>query len=104
MSKGQTQDSQGTTNGVITAVYGWSDLDLGHHFHETNQGERYTLSETARPTMLDRLKALNHQRYEEEVKAGLHEKKRPKTKSPKSQVTGVTTQRELISPPQTDLF
>jgi hypothetical protein len=54
--------------------------------------------------VLDRLQALNHQRYEEEVKAGLHEKNETKTKSPKSQVTGVTTQRELISPPHTDLF
>ncbi|MBE7500352.1 MAG: restriction endonuclease [Verrucomicrobiales bacterium] len=51
-------------------------LDLGHGFHETKQGVRYTLSESARRIVLDRLLALNHQRYEEEVKAGLHDKKK----------------------------
>jgi hypothetical protein len=60
---------------AVAAAYGWSDLDLGHGFHATKQGERYTLSEPARRTVLDRLLALNHQRYEEELKAGLHEKK-----------------------------
>ncbi|MBN8420814.1 MAG: TetR family transcriptional regulator [Verrucomicrobia bacterium] len=60
---------------AVAAAYGWSDLDLGHGFHATKQGERYTLSESARRTVLDRLLALNHQRYEEEVKAGLHDKK-----------------------------
>ena len=66
---------------AVAAAYGWSDLDLGHGFHATKQGERYTLSEPARRTVLDRLLALNHQRYEEEVKAGLHQKKRPKSKA-----------------------
>lgn len=60
---------------AVAAAYGWSDLDLGHGFHATKQGVRYTLSEPARRTVLDRLLQLNHQRYEEEVKAGLHDKK-----------------------------
>jgi len=59
---------------VITS-YGWTDLDLGHGLHETKQGIRFTISEPARKIVLDRLLALNHERYEEEVKAGLHEKK-----------------------------
>jgi hypothetical protein len=65
---------------AVAAAYGWSDLDLGHGFHATKQGERYTLSEPARRTVLDRLLALNHQRYEEELKAGLHDKKKAGTK------------------------
>lgn len=65
---------------AVAAAYGWSDLDLGHGFHATKQGERYTLSEPARRTVLDRLLALNHQRYEEEVRAGLHEKKAGRSK------------------------
>lgn len=69
---------------AVAAAYGWSDLDLGHDFHETKQGVRYTLSESARRTVLDRLLALNHQRYEEEVKAGLHEKKKSKAKKPEA--------------------
>ncbi len=60
---------------AVAAAYGWNDLDLGHGFHETKQGIRYTISEPARRTILDRLLQLNHQRYEEEVKAGLHEEK-----------------------------
>jgi hypothetical protein len=65
---------------AVAAVYGWRDLELGHGFHPTKQGERYTISEPARRTVLDRLLALNHQRYEEEVKAGLHDKKASKKK------------------------
>ncbi|MEO8287128.1 MAG: hypothetical protein ABI670_11915 [Chloroflexota bacterium] len=59
---------------AVAAAYGWSDLDLGHGFHTTKQGVRYTISEPARREMLDRLLALNHQRYAEEVAAGLHDK------------------------------
>jgi hypothetical protein len=59
---------------AVAAAYGWSDLDLGHGFHTTKQGVRYTISEPARREVLDRLLALNHQRYADEVAAGLHDK------------------------------
>lgn len=59
---------------AVAAAYGWSDLDLGHGFHETAQGVRFTISEAARREVLGRLLELNHQRYAEEVAAGLHEK------------------------------
>jgi hypothetical protein len=59
---------------AVAAAYGWDDLDLGHGFHETPQGVRFTISQEARWEVLDRLLALNHERYAEEVKAGLHEK------------------------------
>ncbi|MGI8412948.1 MAG: Eco57I restriction-modification methylase domain-containing protein [Solirubrobacteraceae bacterium] len=59
---------------AVADAYGWSDLDLGHGFHETKQGRRFTISEVARREVLDRLLALNHARYAEEVAAGLHEK------------------------------
>ena len=45
-------------------------------FHETKQGVRYTISEPARLEILARLLNLNHERHAEEVKHGLHEKKR----------------------------
>jgi len=61
---------------AVAAAYGWDDLELGHDFHETQQGIRYTISESARREVLGRLLELNHQRYEEEVKAGLHNKKK----------------------------
>jgi hypothetical protein len=59
---------------AVAAAYAWADLDLGHGFHETKQGLRYTISEAARRTVLDRLLALNHERYAEEVRQGLHDK------------------------------
>jgi hypothetical protein len=59
---------------AVAAAYGWSDLDLGHGFHETQQGIRYSIVEAARCTVLIRLLELNHGRYAEEVKAGLHNK------------------------------
>ena len=55
---------------AVAAAYGWSDLDLGHGFHETKQGIRYTISEPARREVLARLLKLNHERYAEEVKQG----------------------------------
>jgi hypothetical protein len=57
---------------AVAAAYGWADLDLGHGFHETRQGQRYTLHPDARQEVLDRLLALNHERYAEEVEQGLH--------------------------------
>jgi hypothetical protein len=70
---------------AVAAAYGWDPsagsgqvLNLEHGFHETPQGVRYTISQEARWEVLDRLLALNHERYAEEVKAGLHEKKKRK--------------------------
>src|SRR5260370_13436025 len=63
---------------AVAAAYGWTNLDLSHGFHETKQGVRYTISEPARREVLARLLKLNHDRYAQEVKQGLHEKKKPK--------------------------
>ena len=60
---------------AVAAAYGWTDLELGHGFHETKQGIRFTISEPARREVLQRLLKLNHERYAEEVKQGLHDKK-----------------------------
>jgi hypothetical protein len=59
---------------ALAAAYEWIDLDLGHGFHETKQGVRFTISERARQEVLARLLALNHERYREEVRRGLHER------------------------------
>ncbi|RZS32203.1 hypothetical protein EV193_11344 [Herbihabitans rhizosphaerae] len=61
-------------------AYGWDDLDLGHGFHETRQGRRFTVSPEARDELLDRLLELNHERYAEEVAKGLHTKKKSPAK------------------------
>lgn len=69
---------------AVAAAYGWDTLDLGHGFHETKQGIRFTISEAARREVLQRLLALNHERYAEEVKQGLHDKKKGAAKKPKT--------------------
>ena len=79
---------------AVAAAYGWTDLDLGHGFHQTKQGLRYTISETARREVLARLLKLNHERYAEEVRQGLHEKKKPKT----------TKAKKTPSPSEPSLF
>ena len=76
---------------AVAAAYGWTDLDLGHGFHETKQGVRYTISEPARREVLARLLKLNHERYAEEVKQGLHEKKKPKPSKKKAKADGGMT-------------
>lgn len=79
---------------AVADAYGWSDLALGHSFHETKQGVRYTISEEARREVLDRLLLLNHERYAQEVEQGLHDKKAKKGKAKKRtkpKVDGGTT-------------
>lgn len=61
----------------VTGIYGWTDLDLHHDFHEVEYRPetdrlRFTISEAARVEILRRLSDLNRQRYEEEVTQGLH--------------------------------
>ena len=51
---------------AVAAAYEWNGLDFGHGFHETKQGLHYTISQSARREVLDRLLALNHQRHAEE--------------------------------------
>ena len=59
----------------------WREIDLGHGFHETPQGTRFTISPQARVDVLDKLLALNHYRYDQEVKRGLHNKKKSRSKA-----------------------
>jgi hypothetical protein len=78
---------------AVAAAYGWTDLDLGHGFHETKQGTRYTISEPARREVLDRLLELNHKRYAEEVAQGLHDTgKKPKPPKPKPEPAPLPTE------------
>lgn len=61
----------------------WREIDLGHGFHNSPQGTRFTISPQARVDVLDKLLALNHYRYNQEEKRGLHNKKsRGKAKAP----------------------
>lgn len=66
----------------VADAYGWGDIGLDHGFHETKQGIRFTISESARREVLARLLKLNHERYCAEVKQGFHDKIKGKTKQP----------------------
>jgi hypothetical protein len=68
---------------AVAAAYGWQDLVLDHDFWETRQGTRFTVGPDARVEVLDRLLELNHARYAEEVRLGLHANKSKKTSSRK---------------------
>ncbi|MGH3875312.1 MAG: hypothetical protein ACRDSR_28095 [Pseudonocardiaceae bacterium] len=65
------------------AAIGWHDL--GHGFHDTRQGRRFTIAPDVQAEVLDRLLQLNHERYAEELRQGLHAKKKPKRTSKTAQ-------------------
>ena len=55
-----------TLDVAVRDAYGWQDIELGHGFHDTKQGIRWTISPGAQRQVLDRLLALNHERFENE--------------------------------------
>lgn len=75
---------------AVRDAYGWDDLDLGHGFHETKIGTRFTFAPVPRQEVLDRLLELNHERYAEEVRQGLHGKPKA-TRTRKSVPAGAMT-------------
>lgn len=89
---------------AVAAAYGWQDLELSHGFHQTKQGLRFTISETARREVLDRLLELNHQRYAEEVAQGLHDKGKKKGKSGSKKKVQVESKNQDNDSEQLSLF
>jgi len=96
---------------AILEAYGWHQdnikwgkaISLRHGFYEVdylpeNDCIRYTIHPEARMEVLKRLLQLNHERYAEEVAAGLHNKKNDKKENKKklSKDAGVN-QKELFS-------
>ena len=79
---------------AVLEAYGWHQasesgpaIDLRHDFYEVdflpeNDRIRYTIHPDARREILKRLLLLNHRRYEEEERQGLHAKKTGKKKTP----------------------
>lgn len=78
---------------AVRDAYGWTDLDLGHGFHEVRgQGTRFTFSPEATDEVLDRLLELNKARYEAEVAAGLQKPAR----KPKASRATLANQGSLL--------
>jgi len=65
---------------AVAESYGWADLNMAHGFHETKQGVRYTICESARLEALARLLKLNHERHAEGVVLSVNESKRKASK------------------------
>ena len=66
---------------AVLEAYGWNDITLQHDFYQVenlpeNDCLRYTIHPEARKEVLKRLLELNHKIHEEEVAAGLWEKKK----------------------------
>ncbi|MEH1014224.1 DNA methyltransferase [Micromonospora sp. CPCC 206060] len=55
---------------AVAEAYGFG-LSLGHGFHQTRQGVRFTIDPATQVEVLDFLLELNHQRYREEAPKGL---------------------------------
>ena len=87
---------------VVAAAYGWLGRSaLDHGFHETAQGVRFTISEATRREVLGRLLELNHQRYAEEVAAGMHETKAKVKAKVKAETEATTVNITATSPTRT---
>ena len=72
---------------AVRDAYGWGDLELGHGFHDTRFGTRYTFEPVARQEVLDRMLELNHARYADEIRRGLHGKPKAKRRASASVMT-----------------
>ncbi len=69
----------------------WREIDLGHGFHETRQGVRFTICPQAQTDVLDKLLALNHYRYRQEQEQGVTRKKRRGARAKPAAVPGAET-------------
>lgn len=102
---------------AVLEAYGWHQddpkwgmaIELRHDFYEVdylpeNDRVRYTIHPEARKEVLKRLLQLNHERYAEEVAAGLHDKKKPAKKEGKEKKGKKKTEDEDDGRIQKDLF
>lgn len=87
---------------AVLEAYGWQDIQLRHNFYEVdylpeNDRIRYTIHPDARKEVLKRLLELNHQIHEEEVKAGLWDKKGSSKKKAAAKAKQPIAQADLFS-------
>ena len=93
---------------AVLRAYGWGfdgaqspGIYLAHDFYEVdylpeNDRVRYTISPEARKEVLKRLLELNHKIHEEEVKAGLWDKKKGKAKGKSKKITKDKNQNDFF--------
>ncbi|MFI7445797.1 Eco57I restriction-modification methylase domain-containing protein [Nonomuraea indica] len=79
---------------AVCRAYGWTDLldKLDHGHHPVARETRFTIGPAVQRELVDRLLELNHARYAEEVKAGLHDK--PGKKAPRQKAANKPAKAE----------
>jgi uncharacterized protein (DUF433 family) len=87
---------------AVLEAYGWQNIQLRHNFHEVdylpeNDRVRYTIHSEAREEILRRLLELNHEMHEEELKAGLWDKKKVDKPKKIERSPVLTAQESLFS-------
>ena len=95
------RDFQNELDYKVIEAYGWQDISLRHDFYEVdylpeNDRVRYTIHPEARKEVLKRLLELNHKIHEEEVAAGLWDKKKEKVVKEKAKVQKQKTNQVSI--------
>lgn len=86
---------------AVLEAYGWVVVKLKHDFYEVdylpeNDRVRFTIHPEARKEILKRLLELNHKIHEEEVAAGLWDKKKPKDYKTAKAKAGTANEAESI--------
>ncbi len=76
----------------VLAAYGWTDIPLGHDFHDVdflpeNDRVRFTISPAARREILKRLLELNHSYHAEEATESTVRKRKPQGKHNRQEPT-----------------
>lgn len=82
----------------------WREIDLAHGFHDTPQGQRFTISPQARTDVLDKLLALNHYRHQQELASGVLNKKKSRSKPKLVPEDAPTLDDGTLFPPPDALF
>jgi hypothetical protein len=90
---------------AVLETYGLTDVRLRHDFYEVdylpdNDRVHYTIHPEARKEILKRLLELNHKIHEEEVEAGLWDKKKSSAKKKKIVKYEVNTDSEVLGEPK----
>jgi methylase of polypeptide subunit release factors len=93
------RESHVQLDAAVLEAYGWNDIKLLHDFYDVdylpeNDRIRFTIHPDARKEVLKRLLELNHKIHEEEVAAGLFDKKR--SAKPKKKKDANPDQNELF--------
>ncbi len=84
---------------AVLSAYGW-EANWKHDFHQAKDGLRFGIVPDARRELLELILELNHQRYAEEVAAGLHDAAKSKSAKGSNKARGrkPKAERQIVLP------